>query len=141
MNQSNTPKHNSSLTPYAQKLRKCMTKEELHLWYDFLISYPIRFLRQKVIDNYIVDFYCNKARLVIELDGSQHYLRDAIIKDSIRTEIIESRGLLVIRIPNSLIFPGFREVCEYINCVVTDRVGYDPTTADAVPLPLGKGGK
>lgn len=141
MNQNHTPKHNSSLTPYAQKLRKCMTKEERHLWYDFLRSYPIRFLRQKVIDNYIVDFYCNKARLVIELDGSQHYSRDAIIKDSIRTEIIESRGLLVIRIPNNLIFSRFREVCAYINCVVTDRVGYDPTTADAVPLPLGKGGK
>ncbi len=50
-----------------------MTKEERHLWYDFLRTYPVRFLRQKVIDNYVVDFYCNEARLVIELDGSQHY--------------------------------------------------------------------
>ena len=54
-------------------LRKNMTKEERHLWYDFLRSYTIKFLRQKVIDNYIVDFYCHEARLIIELDGSQHY--------------------------------------------------------------------
>ena len=66
-------KHNTKLTANAKALRKNMTKEERHLWYDFLRLYPIRFLRQKIIDNYIVDFYCHEARLIIELDGSQHY--------------------------------------------------------------------
>ena len=66
-------KHNTYLITNARTLRKNMTKEERHLWYDFLKSYPVRFLRQKVIDNYIVDFYCHSARLIIELDGSQHY--------------------------------------------------------------------
>ena len=84
-------KHNTDLTENAKLLRKNMTKEERHLWYDFLRSYPVRFLRQKVIDNYIVGFYCSKARLIIELDGSQHYKGDGKIKDKIRTEKIESR--------------------------------------------------
>ena len=68
-----TRKHNTKLTTNARTLRKHMTKEERHLWYDFLRKYPVRFLRQKVIDNYIVDFYCHDARIIIELDGSQHY--------------------------------------------------------------------
>ena len=58
-------KHNTELTTNARALRKNMTKEERHLWYDFLKMYPVRFLRQKVIDNYIVDFYCHSARLII----------------------------------------------------------------------------
>ena len=66
-------KHNKTLTPIARKLRKDMTREERHLWYDFLREYPIRFLRQKVIGSYVVDFYCAAAKLVVELDGSQHY--------------------------------------------------------------------
>ena len=95
-----------------------MTKEERHLWYDFLRSYPIRFLRQKVIDNYIADFYCNEARLIIELDGSQHYEETGLLKDKIRTEKIESRNLTVIRIPNNEVNQNFSGVCEYIDrCV------------------------
>ena len=66
-------KHNKQLVPLAKKLRNDMTKEERHLWYDFLRSYPVRFSRQKVLGKYIVDFYSAEARLVIELDGSQHY--------------------------------------------------------------------
>ena len=76
-------KHNSKLTSNAKVLRKNMTKEERHLWYDFLRSYPVRFLRQKVIDNYVVDFYCHDARLIIELDGSQHYSENGLLKDEI----------------------------------------------------------
>ena len=67
------PKHNKQLVPLAKQLRKEMTKEERHLWYDFLRSYPVRFSRQKVLGKYIADFYCAEAKLVIELDGSQHY--------------------------------------------------------------------
>ena len=111
-------KHNTKLTAKAKALRKNMTKEERHLWYDFLRSYPIRFLRQKVIDNYIVDFYCNEARLIIELDGSQHYEETGLLKDKIRTEKIESRNLTVIRIPNNEVNRNFSSVCEYIDqCV------------------------
>ena len=65
-------KHNKMLTPLAKQLRREMTKEERHLWYDFLRSYPIRFQRQKVLGRYIADFYCAQAKLVVELDGSQH---------------------------------------------------------------------
>ncbi len=95
-----------------------MTKEERHLWYDFLQKYPVRFLRQKVIDNYIVDFYCHKARLVIELDGSQHYEEKGLLKDKIRTEKIENRNLTIIRIPNNEINKNFNGVCEYIDFFV-----------------------
>ena len=111
-------KHNTQLTNNAKALRKNMTKEERHLWYDFLRSYPVRFLRQKVIDNYIVDFYCHEARLVIELDGSQHYEATGLQKDKIRTEEIEKRNLTVIRIPNNEINDNFRGVCEHIDQAV-----------------------
>ena len=104
-------KHNSDLTSNAKTLRKNMTKEERHLWYDFLKMYPVRFLRQKVIDNYIVDFYCHSARLIIELDGSQHYEEKGLLKDKIRTEKIEQRDLTVIRIPNNEIYRNFEGVC------------------------------
>ena len=75
-----------------------MTKEEKHLWYDFLQSYPIRFLRQKVLGQYIADFYCAKAKLVIELDGSQHFSEMGIARDGERTAFLEQYDLHVIRI-------------------------------------------
>ena len=111
-------KHNSDLTANARTLRKNMTKEERHLWYDFLKSYSVRFLRQKVIDNYIVDFYCHSARLIIELDGSQHYEGKALLKDKIRTEIIKKRNLTVVRIPNNEINKNFDGVYQYIDAFV-----------------------
>ncbi len=113
-------KHNPKLTANAKTLRKTMTKEELHLWYDFLRSYPIRFLRQKVIDGYIVDFYCHQARLIIELDGSQHYEESGLLKDAVRTTHIEGRGLTVIRIPNNAVTTNFQGVCEYIDYIVKE---------------------
>lgn len=103
-----------------------MTKEERHLWYDFLRDYPVRFLRQKVIDDYIVDFYCAKAQLIIELDGSQHYEEKHLIYDKIRTENLEKRNLTIIRIPNNLIFKNFREVCEYIDSLVKQKTQKPP---------------
>ena len=113
-----TRKHNPDLTKNAKALRKNMTKEERHLWYDFLRTYPVRFLRQKVIDRYIVDFYCHSARLVIELDGSQHYEEQGLLRDRIRTERIENRDLTVLRIPNNEINYNFDGVCEYIDLAV-----------------------
>ena len=115
-------KHNPKLSTKAQQLRKNGTKEENRLWYDFLKSYPVRFLRQKVIDNYIADFYCSKAKLIIELDGSQHYEEKGLLRDKIRTEHLEERNLMVIRIPNNEINKNFNEVCEYIAQITMDRI-------------------
>jgi len=108
-------KHNSKLTSLAKTLRKNMTKEEKHLWYDFLSQYPIRFLRQKVIDDYIVDFYCSSVGLIVELDGAQHYSETGELKDRIRTEQLERHALTVMRIPNKLIHTQFAAVCAYID--------------------------
>ena len=115
-------KHNTSLTSNAKNLRKNMTKEERKLWYEFLRDYPVRFLRQKVIDNYIVDFYCHSARLIIELDGSQHFEESAFMHDKIRTEKLEQRNLTVLRIPNNEVMKNFSGVCEYIDMVVKKKM-------------------
>ena len=115
-------KHNPKLTENARSLRKNMTKEEKHLWYDFLRDYPVRFLKQKVIDQYIADFYCHSAGLVIELDGSQHYSEEGLIKDRIRTSRLESRGLTVLHIPNCEITRNFSGVCEYIDLIIRGSV-------------------
>ena len=112
------PKHNKQLVSLAKQLRKEMTKEERHLWYDFLRGYPIRFSRQKVLGKYIADFYSAKAKLVIELDGSQHYENDNMQKGTERTDFLKKYGLTVIRIPNNEINENFQGVCEYIDSAV-----------------------
>lgn len=111
-------KHNKQLVPLAKQLRKEMTKEERHLWYDFLRTYPVRFSRQKVLGKYIADFYSAEARLVIELDGSQHYENDNMEKDAERIDYLKGYGLKVIRIPNNEVSRNFRGVCEYIDAAV-----------------------
>ena len=111
-------KHNHNLVSNARNLRKNMTEEECHLWYDFLREYPVRFQRQKILGNYIVDFYCAKACLVIELDGSQHFEDKKIEYDSKRTKYLEEYGLKIIRILNNEINCNFNGVCEYIDCFV-----------------------
>ena len=103
---------------HARNLRKNATRQEKRLWYDFLSSYPIRFQRQKAIDNFIADFYCHKAKLIIELDGSQHYSEIGLHNDTIRTEKLEGYNLKVIRIPNTEVHKNFRGVCEYIDHLV-----------------------
>ena len=120
-------KHNADLTINARNLRKNMTKEERHLWYDFLKRYPVRFLRQKVIDNYIADFYCHSARLIIELDGSQHYEEKGLLKDTIISEIIEQINLTVIRIPNNEVNRNFEGVCQYIDDAVKESLRQSST--------------
>ena len=122
-----TRKHNSVLTGNAKALRRSMTKEERHLWYDFLCTYPVRLLRQKVIDQYIADFYCHRARLVIELDGSQHYEEKGLLKDKIRTEKIEQRNLTVIRIPNNEVNRNFEGVYQYIDNAVKESLRQSAT--------------
>ena len=114
-------KHNKQLVPLAKHLRKEMTKEERHLWYDYLRTYPVRFDRQKVLGAYIVDFYSAKAKLVIELDGSQHYEPVGMLKDKIRTGQIEKHQILVVRIPNNEVNKNFKGICEYIDELVKTR--------------------
>ena len=98
-----------------------MTKEEAHLWYQFLCRYPLRFRRQYVIGNYITDFYCHKAKLVVELDGSQHYSPEKMEYDRKRTAYLESQGLKVMRFSNLDVMRQFRRVCEAVDMAVKDR--------------------
>ena len=113
-------KHNKQLVPLARALRKNMTKEERRLWYDFLRDYPVRFSRQKVLGRYIADFYSAEAKLIIELDGSQHYEDENIRKDARRTEFLEAYGLRIIRVANNEITENFDGVCDYIYAVVRE---------------------
>ncbi|MBQ6706770.1 MAG: endonuclease domain-containing protein [Clostridia bacterium] len=114
--------YNKNNIPLARGLRKNMTPWERKLWYDFLRSYPTRFLRQKPIGNYIADFYCAQARLIIELDGSQHFEQINVEKDTERTKYLEQFGLTVVRIPNNLIDQQFQAVCEYIDLQVQEKL-------------------
>ena len=91
-----------------------MTKEEKRLWYRFLKNLPERFYRQKVLGNYIADFYCPSAHLIIKLDGSQHYFDEIIIKDAERDEYFYKLGITVLRFTNLKIREKFNEVCEEI---------------------------
>ena len=120
------PKHNKQLVPLAKQLRKEMTKEERHLWYDFLRTHPVRFSRQKILGKYIVDFYSAEAKLVIELDGSQHYEDGNMVKDAERTAFLEEYGLTIIRIPNNEVTKNFRGVCEYIDTAVKQSLSQLP---------------
>ena len=105
---------NRNLTGFAKALRKNMTKEERHLWYDFLRFCRPRFRRQEIIGNYIADFYCHEAKLVIELDGSQHMTPDTFAYDTARTTYFHSLNIEVIRYYNSDINNYFKGVCEHI---------------------------
>ena len=110
--------YNRANIPLAKALRKNMTPWERKLWYDCLRSYPVRFRRQKAIGDFIVDFYCAKARLVIELDGGGHYTAEQTEKDAFRTKELESMNLRVLRICNLDIDRNFSGVCEYIDMIV-----------------------
>ena len=105
---------NPQLKNNAQRLRKDMTAEEKKLWYTFLKKLPVTINRQKVIGSYIVDFYCAKAKLVIEIDGSQHYEEKGIRSDKVRDEYLNSLGLTVLRYTNKEINCYFKNVCQDI---------------------------
>ena len=110
--------YNKKNITLAKNLRKSATPQENHLWYRFLAKYEIRFQRQKAIDDFIADFYCHKAKLIIEIDGTQHYTEYGIKKDNLRTETLEKYNLKVIRFINQQIDTDFQGVCEYIDAVV-----------------------
>jgi len=114
-----------------------MTLWERKLWYEFLRNYLIRFQRQKAIGNYIADFYCAKARLIIELDGGGHYTAEQIKKDEDRTKEFEEMNLTVLRICNLDIDRNFSGVCEYIDLAVKKSL---PQSA-SLPAPSSEGAK
>ena len=114
--------YNRELIPRAKELRQNMTKQEKHLWYDWLSKYPVRFQRQKTIAEYIVDFYCHQAKLVVELDGIQHHTAEARQYDTRRTAALAKYGLEVIRFTNKDVDHNFPAVCEAIDEKVKQRV-------------------
>ena len=107
-------KQNAKLKPYAQNLRSNMTKEERHLWFDFLKNLPVTVHRQKVISKYIADFYIASASIVIELDGSQHYEDEGHLSDELRDKYFEEQGIKVLRYSNLDINQNFEAVCTDI---------------------------
>ena len=112
---------NNHLLPKARELRREMTPQERKLWYLFLRKYPVKFYKQRIIASFIADFYCPKARLVIELDGSQHYQEPGMAYDSKRTAALEGYGLRVLRFSNADIDQQFSSVCEQIDQIVKER--------------------
>ena len=114
--------YNKENIPLAKQLRKNMTPWERKLWYEFLQSYPVRFQRQKVIGEYIADFYCAGAKLVIELDGGGHYEAKQTTKDALRTHVLEDMGFRVIRFTNLEVDHNFAEVCESIDLAVRNSL-------------------
>ena len=121
-------KYNGNNILLAKALRKDATPQENKLWYEFLSKYEVRFQRQKCIDNFIADFYCHKAKLVIEIDGSQHYTDKKLSYDGYRTEILEGYGLTILRFTNKQIDTKFEGVCSFINSVVNNLLnGYTPS--------------
>ena len=107
--------YNKKNITLAKNLRKNATSQEKCLWCDFLSTYDLRFQRQKAIDNFIADFQCHKAKLVIEIDGFQHNTEEGMQNDEFRTEILENYGLKVIRFTNYQVDTNFYAVCRYID--------------------------
>ena len=122
------PKDNSKLNN-ARSLRKNMTPQERHLWYDFLRYYPVKVYKQRIVGPYIVDFYCAIAKLVIEIDGSQHYERKGQAHDAERTAFLESLGLTVVRYSNADINGRFQSVCEDIDRLIQGKSVYPSPSA------------
>ncbi len=110
--------YNKNNIPLAKQLRKNMTPWERKLWYEFLRFYPIRFQRQKAIGNYIADFYCAKAKFIVELDGGGHFEPEQKQRDDERTQALQSMNLRVLRICNMDIDRRFLSVCEIIDRTV-----------------------
>ena len=113
-----------------------MTPHERKLWYLFLRPYPVKIYKQRIIDRFIVDFYCAAARLVIEIDGSQHYDVSGMVSDAERTAVLESYGLKVIRFSNREIDREFTGVCTQIDRLIRERT---LSAALGGTSPIGRG--
>ena len=110
--------YNPKLKERARELRKHMTNAENYIWNNLLKKLPFRVLRQKPIDNFIVDFYCAKLKLVIEIDGDEHFAESGIEYDRERTAILESYGLNVIRFNNDEVIQSFEKIRDVILSLV-----------------------
>ena len=122
---------NEQQTKYARELRKNMTAEERKLWYQFLRDYPVRIMRQRPIDRFIVDFYCAKAKIAIELDGSQHFETEGHKYDNERDRVLKTQGITVIRVPNNEVNQNFYGVCEYIDREIRKQIDPSVSFADS----------
>ena len=130
-------KQDFKMTRFSQNLRTNATKEERTLWYQYLRNHPVQFRRQCVFDRYIVDFYCAKAQLAVELDGSQHYDPAEMQRDEIRTQYLESLGLRVLRFSNSDINANLAGVCQAIDEAVKERYSEHGATRRAYSTYVG----
>ena len=107
--------YNAELKDRSRQLRKNMTRQERHLWYDFLQDYPVKVYRQRSVDWFIADFYCSRAHLVIELDGGQHYTSEGQAYDTERSAVLQNYNLTVIRVSNADVDQNFSDVCAFID--------------------------
>lgn len=103
--------YDKKLKSRADELRKNMTQQEWNLWYFYLRNHRLKWYRQRIIDRFIVDFYCHAAKLVIEIDGKQHYTEQGIAYDAERTQVLQEYGLKVLRYTNQQLEYNFQEVC------------------------------
>ena len=99
-----------------------MTEQEKKLWYRYLRNYPVKILRQKVLNYYIVDFYCAKAQLAIEIDGNQHYTKEGLEYDKQRYELLKAYGIETIRFKNKEIDKNFYNICKIIDSTIKKRI-------------------
>ena len=116
------PIKNNKLLERARTLRHKMTRHERKLWYDFLRHYPVKIYKQRIIESYIVDFYCASAKLIIELDGSQHFTEEGQAYDNERTLNLNKYGLTVIRFTNYAIDTEFDGICTAIDIKIKTRM-------------------
>ena len=117
---------NGEMLPRARKLRHNMTPQEQKLWYRFLRKYPVKIYKQRIVESFIVDFYCSKALLVIEVDGSQHYTEQGEAYDLERSAVLERYGLLVLRFSNLEVEQEFDGVCTLIDKTIQSRMNLNP---------------
>ena len=123
MKENNFLPRNKELKPASRELRTDSTKQENRLWYDFLKDLKPRFTRQRIVNNYILDFYCHETGLAVELDGSQHYEKEAAEYDKARTEYLNGLGIEVLRFANREVDKNFTGVCEIIKIKIKERTG------------------
>ena len=114
------------MLPRARELRHNMTQQEQKLWYRFLRKYPVKIYKQRIVESFIVDFYCSKALLVIEVDGSQHYTEQGEAYDLERSAVLERYGLLVLRFSNLEVEQEFDGVCTLIDKTIQSRMNLNP---------------
>ena len=117
---------NGEMLPRARELRRSMTLQEQKLWYRFLRKYPVKIYKQRIVESFIVDFYCSKALLVIEVDGSQHYTEQGEAYDLERSAVLERYGLLVLRFSNLEVEQEFDGVCTLIDKTIQSRMNLNP---------------